>query len=221
MKIMVFAPHNDDEVLGVGGTIAKYVEAGHEVFVCEVTSGSNMELVNRIKNEALEAHKILGVKKTIFLELPVVALKDTATAIVNQKFKEVVQMIKPQVAFLPHKGDIHIDHQETTKAAMVALRPMENPQLTEIYSYETLSETEWNIPSVENAFLPNVYSDISDYIQKKLDAMACFKTQLYQFPHPRSLEAIETLAKLRGSTVGCRNAEAFSLIRKVIGRPEI
>lgn len=221
MRILVFAPHNDDEVLGVGGTIAKYAESGHEVYVCEVTSGPDLDLVNRIKAEALEAHRILGVKETIFLELPVVALKDTRTYIINKKFRDVVQSIKPQIAFLPHKGDIHIDHQETTKAAMVALRPMENPQLKEIYSYETLSETEWNIPSVENAFLPNVYSDISDYLQKKTDAMACFKTQLYQFPHPRSLEAIEALAKLRGSTVGCRSAEAFSLIRKVIGRSEM
>lgn len=221
MRILVFAPHNDDEVLGVGGTIAKYAESGHDVYVCEVTSGSDIGLVNRIKAEALEAHRILGVKETIFLELPVVALKDTKTYIINKKFRDVVQTIKPQIAFLPHKGDIHIDHQETTKAAMVALRPIENPQLSEIYSYETLSETEWNIPTAENAFLPNVYSDISDYLQKKLDAMACFKTQLYQFPHPRSLEAIEALARLRGSTVGLRSAEAFSLIRKVIGMPII
>lgn len=216
MRILVLAPHNDDEVLGVGGTIAKFAKNGHEVYVCEVTSDPDPELVNRIKSEALEAHRILGVKETIFLELPVVALKDTKTYIINKKFKDVVQLIKPQIAFLPHKGDIHIDHQGTTKAAMVALRPIENPQLKEIYSYETLSETEWNIPSVENAFLPNTYSDISAYLQKKLDAMACFQTQLCQFPHLRSLEAIEALAKLRGSTVGCRSAEAFILIRKMI-----
>ncbi len=217
MKILVFAPHNDDEVLGVGGTIAKYSEKGHEVYVCEVTSGPDKDLTNRIKDEALEAHRILGVKETIFLELPVVALKDTQTYIVNKKFREVVQSVRPDIAFLPHKGDIHIDHQETVRAAMVALRPIENPQLNEIYSYETLSETEWNIPSAENAFLPNTYSNISGYLQKKLDAMSCFQTQLYEFPHPRSLEAIKTLAKLRGSTVGYRSAEAFMLIRKIIG----
>ena len=182
-----------------------------------MTSGPDKDLTNRIKDEALEAHRILGVKETIFLELPVVALKDTQTYIVNKKFREVVQSVRPDIAFLPHKGDIHIDHQETVRAAMVALRPIENPQLNEIYSYETLSETEWNIPSAENAFLPNTYSNISGYLQKKLDAMSCFQTQLYEFPHPRSLEAIKTLAKLRGSTVGYRSAEAFMLIRKIIG----
>ncbi len=217
MRVLVFAPHNDDEVLGVGGTMAKYAEKGHDVYVCEVTSGSDTETVGRIKKEALKAHRILGVKETVFLELPVVALKSMATAEINNKFRETVRSIKPDIAFLPHKGDIHIDHQETTKAAMVALRPMENPQLKEIYGYETLSETEWNIPSVDNAFIPNVYSDISDQMQKKLDAMSCFRTQLREFPHPRSLEAIEALAKFRGGTVGCRNAEAFMLIRKVIG----
>lgn len=217
MRVLVFAPHNDDEVLGVGGTIAKYAESGHDVYVCEVTSGSDINLVNRIKNEALEAHHILGVKETFFMELPVVGLKETATVTINGRFREVIRLVRPEIVFLPHKGDIHIDHQETTKAAMVALRPMENPQLKEIYSYETLSETEWNVPSAENAFIPNVYSDVSDQLRKKLDAMSCYRAQLYEFPHPRSLGAIEALARFRGSTVGCRGAEAFMLVRKVIG----
>lgn len=217
MKVLVFAPHNDDEVLGVGGTIAKYTQAGYEVFVCEITSWlENPEQTNKIKQEAIAAHDILGVKDTIFLDLPVVHLKETPTHIKNQKFIDVVKEIKPEMAFIPHVGDMHVDHGETAQAAMVALRPINNPQLRAIYTYETLSETEWNIPSVSNGFIPNVWSDITETYMRKIDAMKCFKTQLYPFPHPRSLEAIEALAKLRGSTVGVNYAESFICVRGII-----
>ncbi len=217
MKVLVFAPHNDDEVLGVGGTIARLASEGNDVYVCEVTSlPDNPELVQTIKNEAIKAHDLLGVKDTFFLELPTVGLKDTDTVTVNGRFEEIVQKIKPEIAFIPHKGDMHIDHLETAKAAMVALRPISNPQLQEIYAYETLSETEWNLPTVENAFIPNTYIDITKTIEKKKQAMACFETQIKEFPHPRSLEAIEALSKLRGSTIGVSNAESFMLIRKCV-----
>ena len=217
MRILIFAPHNDDEVLGVGGTIAKYAQAGNEVFVCEITSWlENIEQTNKIKQEAVEAHDILGVKDTIFLDLPVVHLKETPTHIKNQKFVNVVKEIKPEIAFIPHIGDMHVDHGETAQAAMVALRPMNNPQLRAIYTYETLSETEWNIPNVSNGFIPNVWSDITDTYKHKIEAMKCFQTQLYPFPHPRSLEAIEALAKLRGSTIGVNYAESFVCVREKI-----
>lgn len=217
MRVLVFAPHNDDEVLGVGGTIAKYVNGGHEVFVCEITSWlENLEATNALKNEALKAHKILGVKETFFLDLPVVHLKETPTHIKNGKFSEIVREIKPEIAFLPHTGDMHVDHGETTAAAMVALRPQENPQLKAIYIYETLSETEWNIPNVTNAFIPNVWSDITDTFNQKIEAMNCYQSQLHSFPHPRSLEAIEALAKLRGSTIGVNYAESYVCVRERI-----
>ena len=213
LKILVFAPHNDDEVLGVGGTIAKHVSEGHEVYVCEVTSGKDQERLARIKNEALAAHKVLGVKETYFLNLPVVGLADISTKELNTALHGIVHKVKPNVAYIPHKGDMHIDHTLVAESAMVALRPVNNPQLKAIYAYETLSETEWNIPTVDNIFIPNVWSDITKTLDKKIDAMKCYKSQLYDFPHPRSLEAIEALSKLRGSTVCVNNAESFMLMR--------
>ena len=215
MRIVVFAPHNDDEVLGVGGTIAKFAADGHEVFVCEVTSG-DLETWKLISKEAKEAHQVLGVYKFEVLNLPVVELRTTSTKEVNAKFEKIVNKIKPHVAFIPHKGDMHSDHRETANAAMVALRPCTNPQLKAIYAYETLSETEWNIPSVDNAFIPDTWVDISKYIDTKVRAMKCYKSQLYDFPHPRSIEAIEALAKLRGSTVGFNYAECFKTIRTLM-----
>ena len=213
MKILVFAPHNDDEVLGVGGTIAKYTAEGNEVIVCEVTSGKDKKRLENIKKEALHAHKILGVTETIFLDLPVVGLADIPTKELNQAIYDVVMEVKPDIAFIPHKGDMHIDHTMVAESAMVALRPVNNPQLKAIYAYETLSETEWNIPSADNIFVPNVWSDITETIDIKLEAMECYKSQLYDFPHPRSLEAIEALSKLRGSTICVKHAESFMMIR--------
>lgn len=217
MRVLVFAPHNDDEVLGVGGTIAKYANEGHEVYVCEATTLlSDLAVANEIKEEAIRAHDLLGVRDTYFLDLPVVSLKDIPTVEINKRFDEIVNKVKPEIAFIPHKGDMHIDHMEVAKAAMVALRPVGNPQLKKIYAYETLSETEWNIPSADNVFIANSYVDITQYISLKLQAMACFQTQIKEFPHPRSLEALESLSQLRGSTIGVRNAESFMMIREAI-----
>lgn len=215
MKILVIAPHNDDEVLGVGGTIAKFVATGHEVTVCEVTSGDPVRW-EMIASEAHAAHKVLGVSRFECLHLPVVELRVTPTIEMNRKFERLIEEIQPNIVFIPHKGDMHSDHRETANAAMVALRPYKNPNLKAIYAYETLSETEWNTPSVDNAFIPDTWNDITDYMNKKLDAMRCYKSQLSDFPNPRSLEAIEALAKLRGSTIGFRYAESFMTIRHVL-----
>lgn len=213
MRVLVFAPHNDDEVLGVGGTIAKYTKSGHDVFVCEVTCGEKQEL---LQSEALKAHRILGVKETIFLNLPVVGLRHFPTIELNKRLLEVVSKIKPNIAFIPHKGDMHTDHAEVANSAMVALRPINNPQLNSIYVYETLSETEWNMPTIDNAFIPNVWSDITETIELKKEAMSCYRSQLHEFPKPRSIEAIEALSKFRGSTICVSNAESFMLVRNII-----
>ncbi len=217
MKILVIAPHNDDEILGVGGTMAKYVKGGHEVIVCEVTAGDlNNEMVQRQKREAIASHELMGIKNTIFLNLPVVGLKEMPTKEINSAFCKTISVINPNIVFIPHKGDMHIDHRMVIEATMVALRPVSCPNLKAIYAYETLSETEWNTPSVDNAFIPNVYCDITDEIDLKLEAMKCHESQLCEYPHPRSLEAITALAMHRGSTICQKYAEAFMCIRQQI-----
>ena len=215
MKILVYAPHNDDEVLGAGGTIAKFADEGHEVYVCEVTSGPNPGRVKLIQEEAKSAHAILGVKDTFFLDLPVVELKNLPASELNKKILDITKLVQPDIAFIPHKGDMHRDHYEVAMAAMVALRPIEFPNLKAIYAYETLSETEWNIQTGDNLFVPNVWVDISDYIDKKIQAMECYQSQLQEFPKPRSVKGIKALSEYRGSNVCKSYAEAFMLIRQL------
>lgn len=216
MNILVFAPHNDDETLGVGGTIAKLAKAGHCVTVCEVTKGVKVAPLKMIRDEARAAHKVLGVAETIFLELPGLDLHLTPTREKNAPYLEVVKKVDPDIAFIPHRGDLHYDHVSCADSCMVALRPMNAPHLKAIYAYETLSETEWNIPNGANAFIPNTWSDITDTLDVKLQAMACYKSQLRPFPHPRSLEALQALATVRGSTMCMNAAEAFMLLRGTI-----
>ena len=217
MRVLVIAPHNDDEVLGVGGTMAKLASEGNELIVCEVTAGDlQNEMVQLQKREALESHKILGVSKTIFMNLPVVGLKEMPTREINAAFLKVIEEIEPEIVFIPHIGDMHIDHRMVVEAAMVALRPVSAPKLKAIYAYETLSETDWNTPSINNVFLPTVYFDISDYLNAKLEAMKCHKTQLCDYPHPRSLDAIKALAMHRGTNICRQYAEAFVCIRRIV-----
>lgn len=214
-NILVFAPHNDDEVLGVGGTMAVLAKK-NELYVCEVTTSMSKESLNKMRPEAQRAHNLLGVKKTFFLDLPVVGIRTIEQRDVTKRFSDVINEVKPNIVFIPHEGDIHIDHQDTAHAAMVALRPPQNPQLCAILAYETLSETEWNTPNPKNVFLPNIWCDISDTIEIKKNAMLCYQSQIRDYPHPRSIRAIVALAEYRGSTVGVNFAESFMLIRGML-----
>lgn len=219
MKVLVFAPHPDDEVIGVGGTITKRAKAGDEVYVCVVTKGQEpmfkKEFIEKGRTECREADAKLGVKETIFLDFPAVMLETVPRYEFNGRIAEVVQQINPDEVYIPHRGDMQIDHQMVVDAVMVAVRPRGKNYPKRVYAYETLSETGWNIPNTVNEFIPTVYEDISDTYDVKLEAMSVFESQLAQFPAARSIGAIEALAKFRGATVNVEAAEAFSLIREV------
>lgn len=220
MNILVIAPHADDEILGVGGTILKYIADNHSVFVCIVTKGYeplfSRPLVDEILKESKECHRYLGIKKTFYLNYPASLVETMNRNKLNEELQQLIDKIEPELVFIPHCGDMQKDHQLIAEASMVALRPKYRHKVKAIYSYETLSETEWNIPHASNSFLPNIYCDISDYLQEKLEAMKIYHSQLAQFPHPRSLTAIEALSKYRGSTINVAAAEAFSLLRLIL-----
>ena len=133
----------------------------------------------------------------------------------NGKLIKIVQTIKPEIVYIPHRGDMQLDHKITVDAAMVALRPKYNHIVKKIYSYETLSETGWDVPNVTNEFIPTCYKDITDYLDKKMEAMEVFTTQISDYPNPRSSKAIKVLAMYRGMNVNLYAAEAFSLVREI------
>ncbi len=224
MKILVFAPHPDDEVLGCGGIMAKYAAKGESVYVCVATCGHppiyNDDEMKQYKwphtlyPEITKAHKLLGVKETFYLDCPAADMESVKRYSLNGKIIDLIQTVKPEVVFMPHFGDMQKDHTILAEAIMVAIRPKYNHKVEAVYAYETLSETEWNIPHATNSFIPNVFVSIDGYLEKKLKAMSCFESQLCKFPDPRSLTAVDALAKLRGSTMETLAAEAFMLIRE-------
>lgn len=219
-NILVIAPHADDEVLGVGGTIAKLVDEGNDVYIAIITVPQPPDFTEaqalQIRQEALLSHKLLGVKDTIFLGLPAAHLDSTPHKFVNQKISEIFYKIRPHTVFIPFFGDIHLDHQYSSLSALVASRPHLSHAPKVIYAYETLSETNWNAPYVTPTFVPNTYIDISQYLEDKIQAMKAYASQIQSVPHERSEEALRALATLRGSTVSCFAAEAFILIRQVL-----
>lgn len=219
MKVLVIAPHPDDEVLGCGGTIVKHVSGGDEVYLCIVTKAyppewSEDEIKQR-REEVLKVNEILSIKKTYFLDLPTVKLDTIPQKELNDLITQVVNEVQPAVLYIPHKGDVNKDHRLVFDAAMVAARPKPGSVIKKILSYESLSATGWAAPFPENAFIPNVYMNISETLEIKLKAMSEYRPELKEFPHPRSLEAISALAKMRGAAVGVEAAEAFMLIREV------
>jgi LmbE family N-acetylglucosaminyl deacetylase len=219
MKVLIIAPHPDDELLGVGGTLIKHVHKQDRVYVCVVTRGVEplfrAEDVQRTRDETIKCHVDLRIEKTFYLDFSAVMLEMEKRFLVNEKILDVIKESLPDIVYIPHIGDMQKDHQIVAEAAMVALRPKYDHQVKRILAYETLSETGWHIPNVSNQFIPNVYSDISEYLPQKLKAMSYYQTQLSNFPNPRSIEAIEALAKYRGSSVNVRAAEAFMLIRDI------
>ena len=224
MKLLIFAPHADDEILGCGGTIARYIAEGAEVHVCIVTNlfppigDDSLAKENgwpiNLYPETMKVKSVLGIKEYYFLRLPAVVLETVPRYETNGKIQKLIDTIEPDVVFIPHFGDMQKDHTLVSEAVMVAVRPKGRHIVRSVYSYETLSETEWNIPHVSNVFIPNTFIDISEFLDKKLEALACYQSQVADFPNPRSIEAVRALAMHRGSTCGFRAAEAFSLIRE-------
>lgn len=224
-KILVVAAHPDDEVLGCGGTIAKHVENGDDVFTLIIGDGitsrySENELcdesvckqVDRIKSECMQAAKIMGVKNTKvignyccrFDQLPLLNI----TKVIEKQINEV----KPEIIYTHGPFDVNNDHSIVFKAILAATRPASDFIVKKILAFEVLSSTEWNFYT---SFKPNVYEDISQTIDKKNAAMMAYSSEIQNIPFPRSIESITVLAKKRGYEVGMNYAEAFELIREI------
>ncbi len=216
-RALVIAPHPDDETLGAGGTIRRLSDSGCEVTV--VTVAAHMpplypaEVHEATVRESRKAQEILGVADSVFLDRPAVFLGDIPAHEFNGLILNEVSRVRPDMLLIPFP-DRHIDHRQIFDACMVAARPVGvGKAISLVAAYETISETHWNAPHIEPNFTPNFCVDISDQLQTKLEAMACFQSQLHEFPGPRSVEALKALALFRGSQAGYGYGEAFHVIR--------
>jgi N-acetylglucosamine malate deacetylase 1 len=218
-RVLVVAPHPDDETLGAGGTIAKFSARGDDVAVL-VVSGHLPPLYARehyetTVAESRNAFKILGVSKSWFLEIPATMIGNEPVSVFNGKVGAVVAEVEPHIVLCPY-WDRHIDHRLVFESVMVATRPVGGSRRIELLAaYETLSETHWNAPQIEPNFVPNWVVDITAELSRKIDAAKCYRTQIPSFPGARSIEAIDALARFRGTQAGFAAGEGFHIIRMI------
>ena len=218
MKILIIAAHPDDECLGMAGTIAK-ISKDNSIEILILGTGiasrniqNKNEAIIKLRDESKKANNILGIQKIYFEDLPDNEFDRISLLNITKIVETYIEKIRPEIIFTHHIGDLNVDHQLTHRAVMTALRPIGNYSVQKIYSFEVLSSTEWGI---SESFQPNTYIDISDTIKLKEDALREYKSEIREYPHPRSIEGIKILAKKRGMEVGLRYAEAFQLIRDV------
>jgi len=218
--VLIVAAHADDEALGCGGTIARYVADGdtvHAVFMADGVSsrpGAAVVELDRRMASAKQAHEILGLQRVIYLGLADNRMDSLPLLDVVQALESVLQGIAPQVIYTHHHGDLNIDHRITHQAVMTACRPLPGSPVREIYAFEVLSSTEWATPQQE-PFVPNVFVDISDFLAIKRRALQTYQLEMRSEPHSRSIEHAEHLARHRGHSVGVAAAEAFVAIRLI------
>jgi LmbE family N-acetylglucosaminyl deacetylase len=217
VKVLVVAAHPDDELLGVGGTIASHVAKGDQVRVavmCEgFSSRYNPDWDGEVRRQANEAARILGVTDLVLGNLPDQQLETLLLCDVAKKIGQLIEESQPELVYTHFGGDINRDHRILTEAVLVAARPYSAPLVKEILMFETPSSTEWGSPPLTTSFQPNVYVDISEFLEQKIKAFSCYSAEVRESPHPRSLQALADRARYWGSVINRRSAEAFVLVR--------
>jgi len=222
-KILILAAHPDDEVLGCGGTIVKSIFKGDVVQVTFLGEGSTCRFEDPTTKEASEsiqerndwavnAISKLGVQKFEFNNLPCGRLDQIPIIEINKIIEKEIDKFRPDVVFTHSESDSNNDHQIVFRSSIMATRPSGNHIVKKLYSYEVLSSSEWGF---KKPFQPNFFVSLSDFeLEKKCEALECYKTEMRTFPFPRSLEGVRNQAIMRGMQSGVKFAEAFCLIRE-------
>ncbi len=217
--VLVVAAHPDDEILGCGGTLARHVDEGDQVYVLILADGETSReqagSVSERWENASRAAKILGVRLHNILGFPDNQLDQVALLQVAKSIEDALVELKPDVIYTHHGGDLNIDHQIACRAVMTACRPLPGSEIRAIYTFETVSSTEWMVPQQDHDFVPTHIVDVSRTLTKKMAALKCYEAEMRDFPHARSYEAVEYLARLRGAQNGLEAAEAFGVMRQI------
>lgn len=214
-KVLVVVAHPDDEVLGCGGTIKKHIENGDEVSLVTMTDGySSRGEEDPTRSPALEnSCKTLDISNYHCFDFPDNKMDSVPLIDIIQKLEPIIKKSNPNLIYTHSHSDLNIDHVLTYKAVMTACRPGVYPEIKGILCFEVPSSTEWGLLDERKEFNPNHFVDIKDQFETKLKALACYDNEMREFPHPRSNEYIEALAKVRGGQSGLMKAEAFKVER--------
>ncbi|MFC2992182.1 PIG-L deacetylase family protein [Halomonas tibetensis] len=220
LTALVIAPHPDDETLGCGGTLLKLKAQGANVHWLIVTTiacvpGFSDAQAHKRAREIDQVAAEYGFDGVHKCELPTARLDTLGKGALVGAVAEVINHFKPDTLFLPYRNDVHSDHASVFDATVSASKTFRSPFVRSIYVYETLSETDFGLRSDDPGFRPNLYVDISDYLEKKVNIMKLFDGEMGEFPFPRSEECIRALATLRGAQANAQAAEAFMILKEI------
>ena len=225
MKVLVVAAHPDDEVLGCGGTIARMAREGHETYMAILGEGitsrysrreeADPKLVEKLHSHIERAAKVLECKDLFTYSLPDNRFDTVPLLEVVKIVEELVSRLTPQIIYTHHGGDLNVDHGIVHRAVLTATRPMAGQPVREIHAFEIPSSTEWAFSSFPPTFIPNSFVEISGTFEEKVRALSCYESEVRVFPHPRSPEALQAIARRWGSAVGCELSEAFQVVRMI------
>lgn len=210
-KILIISPHLDDETLGVGGTIKYHKSIGDEVYWINVTLPEEEGKKKRRLSEQKSIACFFKFEKYFQMNYTSTTLEGKIGELVFD-FTNLFKQIQPNIIYLPNRSDVHSDHRIIFQAAYSSTKSFRHPYIKRILMYETLSETEFSPALNEQVFLPNVFVNISDFIEAKLEAMKIYQAEMMESNYPRSIAAIKSLAHFRGIRIGCMYAESFMLI---------
>jgi len=222
---LVIAAHPDDEVLGCGGTISRLADEGDEVYIAILGEGitarhpeqkkTNHDALGVLHNTSKKVSKLLQAKDLFLYHLPDNRFDTVPLLDIIKQVEKLIDQLQPNTIFTHHCGDLNIDHEITNRAVITATRPISGCSVKKIYAFEIPSSTDWAFGQFHRSFQPNVFFDIETTLETKLNAMKLYASEVKSFPHPRSLTALEAVARRLGSIVGYKAAEAFELIREI------
>ena len=223
---LIVVAHPDDEVLGCGGSMAKWAQAGYDIHILILAEGATSRDKTRnrddrilelsdLKKSAQKAGKILGVKSISFVGYPDNRMDSVDLLDVVKTIETYIEKLKPELVVTHHSGDLNIDHQIIHQAVMTACRPQPGHSVKRIISFEVSSSTEWQSPMDINPFVPNLFENISETLELKIKALEAYESEMRDWPHARSRKAVEHLARWRGASVGVEAAETFMLLREI------
>jgi LmbE family N-acetylglucosaminyl deacetylase len=226
-RVLVVAAHPDDEILGCGGTIAKHVMNGDVVDVVIFAEGitsrddrgnrnSRLKSVKRLHHDAYDANRVLGVRSTQIFDFPDNRMDSVDRLDIIKEVEKCIKKFEPSIIYTHYVGDVNIDHRIVHESVITACRPLPRFCVKRILFFEIVSSTEWQPAVTAPIFSPNWFVDVSQTLDKKMKALGCYKSELRNFPHPRSVEGLNALAKWRGVTIGVAAAEAFILGRNIV-----
>ena len=220
-NILVIAPHPDDETLGCGGTLLRHIDEGDKVYWLIGTTiteqlGFSPERLNSRQNEIAKVFKFYGFTGYKQLSFNATELDQVPKSKLVKEISKHVNEVKPHTMYIPYRNDVHSDHAQIFDASVACTKSFRYPFIEKVCVYETLSETEFGMRTDDSGFKPNMWVDISNYLERKIEIMKLFKSEVKEHPFPRSIKCIKSLANLRGSFAGSEYAESFMCIKEII-----